>query len=103
MLKFKLAVVSISGGQYIVTPNNYYDFNKLKNFKVGDIFQINSELAVTNENDIFLSNVKVEFEVLEYFKGDKIIIGKKKPKKNYRIKKGFRPHLTKVKVRKIYT
>jgi len=41
---------------------------------------------------------KVEFKVLEQFKGEKVRVFKMKAKKRYTRNKGFRPHLTKLEV-----
>jgi large subunit ribosomal protein L21 len=41
---------------------------------------------------------KVEFKVLEQFKGEKVRVFKKKSKKRYTRNRGFRAHLTKIEV-----
>ncbi|WP_185870494.1 50S ribosomal protein L21 [Blattabacterium cuenoti] len=46
----------------------------------------------------FLRNINVQVEILQHLKGDKIIIFKKKRRKGYKVKNGFRPFFTKIKV-----
>lgn len=45
-----------------------------------------------------VEGAKVTIKVLEHLKGPKVTVFKKKRRKGYRVKKGFRPYLTKVEV-----
>jgi len=63
-------------------------------------------LAIYNESKSFLDEktlkkAKVVLEVIENKKGEKIRVFTYKSKSRYRKTKGFRPSLTKVKVKKI--
>ena len=48
-----------------------------------------------------VSNAKVTVKVLSHLKGDKVVVFKKKRRKGYKVKRGFRPFLTQVQVESI--
>jgi large subunit ribosomal protein L21 len=74
--------------------------------------EIGSEIEFSGENVLFFSdsesnvilnspNVKVSAEILEHKRGEKIIIFKKKRRKNYRRKTGHRQNLTVIRIKSI--
>ncbi|WP_185882413.1 50S ribosomal protein L21 [Blattabacterium cuenoti] len=46
----------------------------------------------------FLETIQIKVEILKHVKGNKIIIFKKKRRKGYKVKRGFKPKFTKLKV-----
>lgn len=57
--------------------------------------------SVTRIGTPYLKDVKVRGKVLEHGKGEKIIVFKYKPKKNYRRKQGHRQPYTKILIESI--
>ncbi|WP_185864459.1 50S ribosomal protein L21 [Blattabacterium cuenoti] len=96
------AIVNIQGIQFKLFENKYFYVPRLSE-KLGDKISLDKVFLFVREKEIFLgnpflNNVTVEIEVLEHLKGKKIVIFKKKRRKGYKVKKGFRPYFTKIKV-----
>ena len=92
------AVVKTGGKQYPVKLGNVIKVEKLDG-SIGTIVTLNS-IIFANDNGTILDNkkVKVKAEVLEQTRGEKIIIFKKRRRKNYRRKNGHRQFITVLKV-----
>ena len=95
------AVVETGGKQYKVEVGQYVEVEKLEN-NVGDKINLNVLLLSDGENvetgNPYVDGCTVEAEVVEHGKGDKIVVFKYKPKKNYRRKQGHRQPYTKLKI-----
>ncbi|WP_185850983.1 50S ribosomal protein L21 [Blattabacterium cuenoti] len=99
------AIVNIKGIQFKLIENKYVYVPRLSttSSKIGDkiffdqvfFFYKNGSYKIGYP---ILKNIKVEVEILQHLKGDKIIIFKKKRRKGYKVKKGFRHFFTKIKV-----
>jgi len=99
----KLAVVKTGGKQYLVKENDTIVVDRVS-AKAKE--KINLEtLLIFDDKEIELGKPslakKVEAEVLDHVKGDKIRVARFKAKSRYRRVKGFRPYLTKIKILKI--
>lgn len=99
------AIIETGGKQYKVQEGDILSIEKL-NAPEGDTVEINNVLAVVKDGEVVLGKPLVEgakavLKVLEHGKGEKIIVFKYKPKKNYRKTRGHRQPFTKVVVEKI--
>lgn len=96
------AVIKTGGKQYLVKTNDEIIIDKINGDKKKVLFDV---LATLSEDSVLMGNPilkeKVEGEIMEELKGDKIRIARFKAKVRYRKVKGFRPQLTKVKITKI--
>ncbi|USO02820.1 MAG: 50S ribosomal protein L21 [Alphaproteobacteria bacterium] len=95
------AVIKTGGKQYKVKQGDTLSVEKL-DVPQGEKFSI-SDVLMTNDGKktAFDSKSKVEAEVVEHYKDDKVIIFKKKRRQNYRRKMGHRQMLTKIQINKI--
>ncbi len=99
------AIVATGGKQYRVKEGDVILVEKL-NAAEGETVEVKEVLAVGQEGDLKVGSptvegAKVVLKVLSQTKGNKVIVFKYKPKKNYRKKTGHRQPLTKVVVEKI--
>lgn len=100
-----LAVVEIGGKQYLVSPKQKLEVDKL-NKKEGEevifdkvlLFQKGKKVEIGTP---YVKGVKVVAEVLSHKKGPKLIVFKYKPKKRYRKKKGHRQTFTEIEIKEI--
>lgn len=92
------AVIRAGGKQYRVTTGDIIEVNKTE-ANIGDKIEIAEVLAL---GDIIgaplVAGAKVTVEVMSQFRGEKVIIFKKKRRHNYRRKKGHRQYLTSLKI-----
>jgi large subunit ribosomal protein L21 len=96
------AIIKCGGKQYKVEKGETIIVDQVKG-EPGDKFNIDDVLMVRNEHAVVsgLDKAKVTASVIEHFKGDKVIVFKYKPKKNYRRKNGHRSYLSKIKIEDI--
>ena len=99
------AVIRSGGKQYRVTPGQTIRLEKLSG-DPGSRVQLSEVLLVENDGKFqsgspLLSNAKVEATVLEHDRAKKIIIFKKKRKKQYRRTRGHRQDFTAVRIESI--
>lgn len=98
-----IAVIELGWNQFIVREGETIDVKKLQR-EVNDKFTVEAMLITDEEGKETkvgtptVAGSKVEFKVLEQFKGEKVRVFKKKSKKRYTRNKGFRAHLTKLEV-----
>jgi len=100
----RFAIVEISGHQYQVCEEDELLVDSLDN-KVGDKIKLDQILLkVFDKVEIgqpYLEKKVIEAEIIDQIKGKKIRVATYKSKSRYRRVKGFRPHLTKLKITKI--
>ena len=94
------AIVETGGKQYKVAENDLINVEKLE-ANVGDKVNLNVLMVVDGEkvkagNDV--KDAKVVAEVMEHGKDKKIVVFKKKKKKNYRRTQGHRQPYTTLKI-----
>ena len=99
------AVIRTGGKQYKVAPNDILRVEKLA-AKPGDIIKLDSVLMVGSDQGLsvgapLVKGAAVAAEVVEQTRADKIIVFKKKRRKNYRRRNGHRQALTVLRVTEI--
>jgi large subunit ribosomal protein L21 len=100
-----IAVVQIGGEQLRVEKGKILTVNRL-NEKSGKKISFNDVLLIENNGSIQVGSPKIEkaivsASILEHFKGEKVIVFKKKRRKGYKVKNGHRQYLTKIKIEDI--
>ncbi|MFQ5563756.1 MAG: 50S ribosomal protein L21 [Parvularculaceae bacterium] len=101
------AVVKTGGKQYRVAKDDIIKVERLPG-EAGDQVTLGEVLLVGEGGDVAVGAPKVEgaavaAEILEQTRAAKIVVFKKRRRKNYRRKKGHRQHLTVLKVTDILT
>ncbi len=98
------AVIRSGGKQHRITPGQTLRLEKLEG-AAGSKVQLGSVLMVENDGNIqtgsALANASVEATIIEANRADKIIVFKKKRKKQYRRTRGHRQAFTAVRIEKI--
>lgn len=99
------AVIKTGGKQYRVQAGDVLQIEKL-NVEEGQKITFNQVLLIDDEKRTligtpFLKNAQVKAEVIENFKDKKIIVFKKKRRKQYQKKIGHRQQLTRIKIEEI--
>lgn len=96
------AVIKFAGAQHIVKKNDIITVNSV-NAEVGDEITVTDVLSLINGDEVtigtpLVENKKVTLKLLNNFKGEKVIIFKKRRRKHSKRKNGHRQHLTKLQV-----
>ena len=96
------AIIEVGGKQYNAVPNQNIRVDNL-NHEVGAKIIFDKVLCVKNDKGISLGSplvagAKVEVEVVRNYKDDKVLIFKKRRRKNSRRKRGHRQQKTEFKV-----
>lgn len=101
------AVIKTGGKQYLVTENDVLTIERLDN-KDGDKVVFEEVLLVSDDEgkDVkigspLVEGAKVEAELVENLRGDKIKVFKMKRRKRYRKTQGHRQSLSHIKITKI--
>ena len=99
------AIAETSGQQFWFEVNRYYDIDRL-NAKEKDKITIDKVLLLKDNNAItigrpYITDAKIELEVVSHKRGKKILVYKMRPKKKTRKKMGHRQELTRVMVKSI--
>ncbi|WCR53089.1 MAG: 50S ribosomal protein L21 [Wolbachia endosymbiont of Ctenocephalides orientis wCori] len=94
------AVIDTGGKQYLVKKGSIIKVEKLE-AEEGKEIEINKLIYVLNNGLSSSHNATVKAEVLEQRRGEKIIIFKKKRRKNYRRKTGRRQYITVLRINEI--
>ncbi|HEV7464187.1 MAG TPA: 50S ribosomal protein L21 [Methyloceanibacter sp.] len=101
------AVIRTGGKQYRVAPNDIIEIEKIAG-KPGDIVELGEVILLGGEGapktgSPTIAGALVAAEVIEQKRGEKIIVFKKKRRKNYRRKNGHRQALTALRITEILT
>lgn len=97
------AIIETGGNQYRVAPGNTIDVEKIEG-EEGSKVVLDNVLFVQQEDDSsligkpLLKNVKVEAEIVNTYKDEKVIDFVKRRRKNSRRKNGHRQTKTKLKI-----
>ena len=96
------AIVNIAGQQFKVKQNDELFVHRLEG-SAGDKVEFSEILMVSNDGNITVGKnaKKVQAEIIDHLKGDKVIIFKKNRRKGYQKKNGHRQSLTKIKINEI--
>jgi large subunit ribosomal protein L21 len=100
------AVIKTGGKQYVVKEGDKFSVEKLE-LPAGQIFLFDQVLLIDDGTDTalgtpFLEHAVIKAEVVRNFKDEKILVFKKKRRKQYRRTHGHRQNLTEVVIAKIY-
>lgn len=92
------AVIKAGGKQYTVAEGDRIEINRMEG-KAGDKITLSDVLAVGSKIGApLVSGASVTAEIVEHFRGDKVLVFKKKRRHNYRRKNGHRQDLTALKI-----
>jgi large subunit ribosomal protein L21 len=99
------AVIRSGGKQYRVTPGQTIRLERVAG-EVGSKVELSEVLLVDNDGNVqlgapLIANAKIEATVLESDRAKKILVFKKKRKKQYRRTRGHRQAYTAVRIDKI--
>ncbi|WP_434732476.1 50S ribosomal protein L21 [Wolbachia endosymbiont of Zygogramma bicolorata] len=94
------AVIETGGKQYLVKEGSIIKVEKLEVEEKKEV-EINKVICISNNGLSYSSNATVKAEVLEQCRGEKIIIFKKKRRKNYRRKTSHRQYITVLRINEI--
>lgn len=98
------AILETGGKQYKVEEGDILDVELLSDIKEGSFVFENVLLLKDKETHIgnpYVKNAKIKVKVLEEIKSEKIIVFKKKSKKQYRKTRGHRQKMHRIKIEKI--
>lgn len=100
--KDMFAIVNIAGQQFKVKQHDELFVHRLSG-NAGDKVEFSEVLMVSNDGNITVGTnaKKVQAEIIDHLKGDKVIIFHKKRRKGYQKKNGHRQSLTKIKINEI--
>jgi large subunit ribosomal protein L21 len=92
------AVVKSGGKQYRVAQGQEIVVDRLRG-EVGDAVELPIGFAADEGGfDLLPEGRSARVEILEHLRGDKLLVYKYKPKKDYRKKTGHRQEMTRIKV-----
>ena len=92
------AIVTIAGQQFKVRKDDQLFVHRLEG-NVGDKVQFSEVLMVSDGNNTSVGGAiksKVQAEIVNHLKGDKVIVFKKKRRKGYKKRNGHRQYLTQI-------
>jgi large subunit ribosomal protein L21 len=100
------AVIRTGGKQYRVAPNDIIEIERIAG-EPGDIVELGEVLLLGGDSpqtgSPTVAGALVAAELVEHIRGEKIIVFKKKRRKNYRRKNGHRQSLTMLRITEILT
>uniref|UniRef100_A0AAU7YKW5 Large ribosomal subunit protein bL21 n=1 Tax=Wolbachia endosymbiont of Oeneis ivallda TaxID=3171168 RepID=A0AAU7YKW5_9RICK len=94
------AVIETGGKQYLVKKGSIIKVERVQAEEKEEV-EINKVICVSSNGLSCSSNAVVKAEVLEQCRDKKIIIFKKKRRKNYRRKNGHRQYITVLRINEI--
>ncbi len=99
------AIVEISGKQFKVAKSDFVKV-PLQNVALKDKLQFTNVMLVDDEGKVsigtpFVKNAEVSAHVVEHGRDRKIIVFKKKRRKDYKVKRGHRQGYTQIKIDEI--
>ena len=98
------AIIKTGGKQYKVSEGDILNIDKLSK-DAKEVVEFTEIIAVNNGDELLVAdavaNAKVTAEVISEGREKKVIIYKKRRRKDSKLKRGFRRSFTKVKITKI--
>lgn len=95
------ALIATGGKQVLVKKDDVIKVEKLEG-NVGDLISFDKVLCVEGKIGVpYVAGAIVEAEIIKQAKDEKVIIFKKRRRHNYRRKKGYRQHITLLRVKSI--
>ena len=100
-----IAIFKTGGKQYCVEPGQILKVEKLEG-KKGDNFTFNEILSISDKSNNAIGNpliqgASINAKIIDQIRGDKIIVFKKRRRKNYKLTRGHKQYLTVVKIESI--
>ena len=99
------AVIKHSGKQYKVSVGDVLELDRIKGAEPKSTIEINEVLLVKGDElkigEPLVEGAKVVAEVINNARGKKVIIFKKRRRKDSKLKKGFRRSFTRVRITEI--
>ena len=97
-----IAIVEISGKQFKITKSDTLKVPR-QNADVKDKLQFTNVMLIDNEGDVkigtpLVKNAKVTAHIIEHGRDKKVIVFKKKRRKDYKVKRGHRQGYTLIKI-----
>lgn len=101
----KYAVISLSGTQYKVSPNDIITVNQVDG-KEGDKSSTDQVLLISEDGKVQLGqptvkSASVDYQIVKNYQGKKMKVFKYKSKSRYHKTQGFRAQLTDIKILEI--
>ena len=99
------AIVEMAGQQFKVEKDQRVFVHRLEG-KEGDKVDFDKVLLIDDKGKVnvgapVIEGAKVQVEILQHLKGDKVIVFKKKRRKGYKVRNGHRQYFTEVAVKNI--
>ena len=97
------AVIKLQGHQYLVSEGQSLRVDRIAGKSKGNTIEIKDVYAVF-DNDLkdlgspIIKGASVKAEIISHLRGRKVITYKYRPKARSRVKKGFRPEYTQLKI-----
>jgi len=100
------AVIKHSGKQYKVKAGDVLELDRIDGVEPKDTIEVSEVLLIKDDNGTkigspIVDGAKVVLEVINHARGKKIIIFKKRRRKDSKRKRGFRRDITRVRVKEI--
>lgn len=96
------AFVKHSGKQLKISKGDLITVDRISDEAGSELYITDVLMSVDDSDNVSINpKLKVLCEVIEHYKGDKILVIKHRPKKCYKRKKGHRQPFTKLKVKDI--
>lgn len=101
------AILETGGKQYRVEQGDVLEVELINKKNISDNGEVTFDsVMLVNDKELhvgqpYVENAKVEAKVVEQFKAPKVIVFKKKSKKQYKRTKGHRQNLHRIKIEKI--
>jgi large subunit ribosomal protein L21 len=101
MISQTYAIIQTSGKQFIAKPGNWCDIDLLTENVPGDFLYFSKILFFQKEKKIqigtpFLKQLQIPAKIIQIVKGDKVLVVKTKPKKNYSRTRGHSQYYTRI-------
>jgi len=99
------AIVDIAGQQFKVEEGRKIYVNRLSE-EEGKSVNFDKVLLIDNDKSVKIGEptvkgATVSAKIITHMKGDKVIVFKKKRRKGYKVKNGYRDYLTQIEIEKI--
>ena len=99
------AIVDIAGQQFKVEEGRKIYVNRLSE-EEGKSVNFDKVLLIDNDKSVkvgepTVKGATVSAKIITHMKGDKVIVFKKKRRKGYKVKNGYRDYLTQIEIEKI--
>ncbi len=105
MIEKMYAIVDIAGQQFKVEEGRKIYVNRLseeegKKVNFDKVLLIDNDKSV-NVGEPTVKGATVSAKIISHMKGDKVIVFKKKRRKGYKVRNGYRDYLTQIEIEKI--